>query len=190
MANDGRRILSLVAGLAWLGVAAYGFSETRADGGDGHWSYLAFNLALVIGSVLIVAAASWASQEGGRRGLRRAGLIVSCVGVAATLVAWALPLWMSVIGIGLAMVAIATARRDVALLAVGQVAGIAALLLGIAAEVGEPDGYGDYPAAVGIALIATAAITIVALVDFARGAARHPAPSADAKSAASLAAVE
>ncbi len=190
MANDGQRIISLVAGLAWLGVAAYGFGETRVDGGLGHWSYVAFNVALLIGSVLIVAAASWATQEGGRRGLRRTGLIVSCVGVAATLVAWALPLWMTVIGVGLVMVAIASGRRFVALLALGQVAGIAALFVGIAAEVGEPDGYGDYPAAVGIALIATAAITIVALVEFTRGQVRHPAPHAGATRAASLTAIE
>ena len=58
------------------------------------------------------------------------------------------------------------------------------------AKVGEPDGYGDYPAAVGIALIATAAITIVALGDFTRGPAQHPAPRAGATRAASLTASE
>jgi len=57
-------------------------------------------------------------------------------------------------------------------LAAGQLIGMAALFAGIAAEVSEPDSYGDYPAAGGIALIVTAALTIVALVELTR----TPAP--------------
>jgi hypothetical protein len=44
-----------------------------------------------------------------------------------------------------------------------------ALVAGIAAEVGSRDEYGDFPAAAGIALIVTAAVTVLALVDLTRG---------------------
>jgi hypothetical protein len=54
------------------------------------------------------------------------------------------------------------------MLAAGQLAGLASLAAGIAAEVGERDSYGDYPAAGGIALIVTAAVTILAIVDVSR----------------------
>ena len=114
--------------------------------------------------------------------MRTAGLIVSGVGVAATIVAWALPLWMTLLGVGLAMVASASApreRRTVALLAAGQLIGMAALVAGIVAEVGQPDEYGDYPAAGGIALIVTAVVTIGALIELARTSAPQPVRQGD-----------
>ncbi|MEO8694259.1 MAG: hypothetical protein ABI658_12125 [Acidimicrobiales bacterium] len=167
-----RRMLASFAGLAWLAVAWYGYRSTTVEDGDG-WEgpYLVLTIGLIIGAVLSVMAAAWLTQQSGRPRLRTAGLIVSGLGVVATLVAWALPLWMTVLGIGLAMVAIASAPRQrnvVALLAAGQLIGLVALFVGIAVEVGEPDSYGDYPAAAGIALIVTAALTIVALVGLTR----------------------
>ena len=166
------RTLALVAIIPWLVVAGYGLRATKVDDGDG-WEgpYLVFAVALIVGALLVVVAAALLTQQGGRRRLRMAGLIVSGVGVAATIVAWALPLWMTVLGIGLAMVAAASApreRRTVALLAAGQLIGMAALFAGIVAEVGQPDEYGDYPAAGGIALIVTAVVTIGALIELAR----------------------
>ena len=168
-----KRMLAVIAGVAWLVVAAYGVLAIRGEDSDGPYVLLA--IGLIVGATLAVMAAAWLTQQGGRRRLRTAGLIVSAVGVAATLVAWALPLWMTVLGVGFAMVAVASApreRRVVGLLAAGQLVGMAALFAGIAAEVGEPDSYGDYPAAAGIALIVTAAVTIVAMVELTR----TPAP--------------
>ena len=172
MTTGTRRTLAAIASLAWLAVAWYGYWEIKDSDGDG-WEgpYLVLTIGLIVGAMLAVMAAARLSKQGGRRRLRMAGLIVSAVGVVATLVAWALPLWMTVLGVGFAMVALASApreRRVVALLAAGQLIGMAALFAGIAAEVGEPDSYGDYPAAGGIALIVTAALTIVALVELAR----------------------
>jgi hypothetical protein len=172
MTTGTRRTLAAIAGLAWLAVAWYGYRSTTVDDGDG-WEgpYLVLTIGLMIGAVLSVMAAAWLSRQSGRRRLRTAGLIVSGVGVATTLVAWALPVWMTVLGVGLAMVATASAprqRKVVGLLAAGQLIGLVVLFAGIAIEVGEPDTYGDYPAAAGIALLVTAALTIGALAELTR----------------------
>lgn len=180
MTTRTRRVLAIIAGLAWLAVAWYGYWEVRENDGDG-WEgpYLVLTIGLIVGAVLSVMAAARLSRQGERRRLRTAGLIVSAVGVVATIVAWALPLWMTVLGVGLAMVAFASGprqRRVIGLLAAGQLIGLAALFAGIAAEVGEPDSYGDYPAAGGIALIVTSALTIVGLVQLTRTTTSTPAP--------------
>ena len=172
MTTGTRRMLAVVAGLAWLAVAWYGYWEIKDSDSDG-WEgpYLVLTIGLIVGATLSLMASAWLTQQGGRRRLRMAGLIVSGVGVVATLVAWALPLWMTLLGVGFAMVAVASApreRRVVTLLAAGQLIGMAALFVAIAAEVGEPDSYGDYPAAGGIALIVTAVLTIAALVELTR----------------------
>jgi hypothetical protein len=104
--------------------------------------------------------------------------VVSGLGVLASVVAWALPFWMTILGVGLAMVAYAaapTARRAVALMAAGQLVGMATLFVGVIAEVGPTDSYGDYPAADGIALMVTAGLTIAGLVDLTRSTAPEPA---------------
>ena len=164
-------------GLAWLVVAVYGVLSSRVDDGDS-WEgpYLVFTAALMIGAVLVVGAAAMVTQNAERRRLRMAGLIVSGFGVALTLVAWAIPVWMTVLGVGLALIAGAagpSARRAVAVLAAAQLVGLVALFVGIAIELGEADSYGDYPAAAGLALIVTAAFTIFAIVELMRGAETH-----------------
>lgn len=127
--------------------------------------------ALLVGAALSVTLAAWATRQGGQRRLRTVGLVVSGLGVATALVAWALPLWMTVLGAGFAVLAVASRpgeRRALALLAAGQLAGLAVMFAVIAAEVGRRDEYGDYPAAGGIAVGVTAAMTIIALSQLTR----------------------
>jgi hypothetical protein len=169
---------TLVAGTAWLVVAGYGLRMAIVDTDD-DWqpAYLAFTVALLVGAALSLTVAAWATRQSGRPRLRMVGLAIGGVGVAASLVAWALPLWMTISGVGLATVTLAAdtgARRALALLTAGQVVGLAAMFAGIAAEIGRRDEWGNYPAAAGIAVMVTAAITIVALVDLARSL--DPAP--------------
>jgi 4-amino-4-deoxy-L-arabinose transferase-like glycosyltransferase len=155
-----------------LVVAGYGYRSTHHDDSD-DWErpYALYTLGLVLGALLIVAAATSMTRQNARPRLRMVGLVICGLGVATTIVAWALPLWMTVLGAGLALLAIAAGprqRRAVVALAGAQLAGLVALFAGIAAEVGQPDEYGDYPAAGGIALIVTAAVTVLALIDLAR----------------------
>jgi hypothetical protein len=137
-----RRTLALAAGIPWLVVAGYGYREATVDDGAG-WKgpYLIFAVALTVGRPSATAAALL-TEHGGRRRLRMAGLVVSGVRVGGPIVAWALPLWMTLLGVGLAMVRgrVRTARApDCGALAAGQIIGMAALFSG-ANEVSQADG--------------------------------------------------
>ena len=169
------RRVSVLAGSAWLGVAGYGISRAIAESGDG-WSvaYTLFTAALLVGagSTLIIAAV--VSRQGDRPRLRMAGLVVSGLGCAVAVVgAWALPVWMTLLGAGFAIVGVAagsTRGRLLAVLAAAQLTSIVVLIGGIEAQVGRRDEWGDYPAAGGMALVVVASITIAAIVTLSRNA--------------------
>jgi hypothetical protein len=169
--------LTVVAGLAWVIVAGYGLLDSALDFGD-NWEvpYAVFNVALFVGAVAVLAAVRAATRGSSRSRLRVAGLVVTGVGGAAAFVgAWALPLWMTVLGAGLLTLTFASApgeRRAVGLLAAGQVAGLVVLFAGLIAEVGRQDEYGDYPVPAGIAMMVTAALVIAGLIELSRGAGR------------------
>jgi hypothetical protein len=179
MATRAMRTLTLVAGFAWLVVAGSGIrSATVSDDSDWELTYMVFSLALLVAAAASVRVATLATRQGGRPRLRMAGLVVSSLGCAAALVAWAFPLWMTVLGVGFAMVALSSGprqRRALALLAGGQLVGIAVMFAGIAAQVGSRDEWGDYPAAGGIAVGVAAAITIIALFGLTRSIGREQA---------------
>lgn len=167
------RRLAVAAGLAWLMVAGYGLWQVIvADDSDWQVSYALFTVALLAGAALALAGAALATVETGRPRLRVAGLAVGGLGcVLAAIVAWAMPVWMAVLGAGFVMIACASgagARRGPALAAAGQLAGIAVLIAAIEAKVGQPDSYGDYPAAGGLALLFVAGVMIVALAGLSR----------------------
>ena len=161
------RTMTLAAGTAWLLVAGSGVAHAVADSGsDWELSYAIFTVALVAGAALTVAVAAGLTSKAERPRLRTSGLVVAALGgVFSLIAAWALPVWMFLLGAGLGMVAAADhrRRRPLALLATAQVTGILVLVIGIEAEVGRRDSYGDYPAAGGIALGFVALATIVAL---------------------------
>jgi hypothetical protein len=167
------RKFTLVAGLAWLIVAGYGLLELAAEDGD-DWSvsYAVFSLALVVGVALTLVAAARSTRDSARPRLRAVGLGVAGLGGAAAIVgAWALPLWMTVLGVGFATITVACEpgeRRAVGLLAAAQLVGLAVLFAGLIAEVGRRDEWGDHPMAGGIALIVTAALAIAGLVELTR----------------------
>ena len=177
MATRAMRTLTVVAGMAWLVVAGYGVrSAVSDDGGEWELPYIVFSSALLVGVGASVAIATLATRQTGRPRLRMAGLGVSGLGGVASIVAWALPLWMTILGVGFAIVALASGareRRAVALLAAGQLLGMGVMFAGIAAEVGRQDEWGDYPAAGGMAVVVVAAMTIMALFGLARSIGRR-----------------
>lgn len=172
------RMLVSLAAVAWTVVGGYGVWEIVAEDSGEDWeaAYAIFSIALSLGTLLTVAAVWTASRRCERAPMRIVGLGVCVVAVLSTVAAWALPLWMTLSAVGYGLVAAAGAppwRRAVALLSVAQVLGIAALFLGIAAEVGRQDEYGDHPVAFGIGTLATAVATVGALVQLDRSLDAH-----------------
>ena len=85
---------------------------------------------------------------------------------------------MTLSALGYALVAGAGAapwRRAVGILGLAPLFGMATLFVGIAAEVGRQDEYGDHPAAFGIGTIVTAAVTVAALAQLRRTPMVQPA---------------
>lgn len=103
------RRVSVVGGCAWLGVAGYGISRVSTDSAE-EWTvaYALFNVALLLGVVCTVLLVAVASRQAHRPRLRAAGLVVSGLGCAVgALAAWALPVWMALLGAGFALVVVA-----------------------------------------------------------------------------------
>ena len=92
------------------------------------------------------------------------------IAVFSTLVAWALPFWMLSIGIGYGVFAMSAPqhRRDLAFLAVAQLAGVAVLLAGESLGVGPSDEWGDHPVAAVAAIMTTSLLTVLALISTIR----------------------
>ena len=151
----------------------------------GHWRQLEdpvrdLGIALLLGTLLAVAAVwvvNWYSDDGPP--MRTAGFVVLALAVLSTLMPrGALPLWMTLSALGYALVAgagVAPWRRAVGLLGLAPLLGMAALFIGVAAEVGSQDEYGDHPAAFSIGTVVTAAVTVAALVQLHRTPLVEPA---------------
>jgi hypothetical protein len=180
MPTDAVRTLSSLASLAWIVVGGYGLWGILVEDTGDNWQtpYLVFASALLIGAALTVAAVWIVSRRDEPSTMRVIGLGVCVVGLLSTLVAWALPLWMTLLAIGFAVVAVSGQRpwqRPVALLAGAQLLGMAAMIVGIAVEVGRRDEYGDHPVAGSIGLVLTAGAAVVSLYQLDRSINAHHA---------------
>ena len=169
------RTLCTTATLAWLAVCGYGVWEIAAQNSGENWepSYTIFNVALLLAASSTLAAVWIASRLPRRPMMRTVGLAICVLGAVSAIVAWALPLWMTLLGVGFSAVALSGARINrwrapVAYLAASQLVGMATLFVAIAAKPGRTDEYGDHPAAFGIGLAVTAAATIASLVQLGR----------------------
>lgn len=166
------RWLTSLAALAWIVVGGYGLWQIVAEDSSEDWEtpYAIFSSALFLGTLLTVAAVWIVSRHRERSPMRTVGFVVCGVAVLSTIAAWALPLWMTLSAVGYGLIAAGTRprRRAVALLSAAPLLGMVALFLGIAAEVGQQDEYGDHPAAFGIGVLVTAAATVAALVQLDR----------------------
>ena len=162
------RPLMVVAGAAWLMVAVSGVWSAVQDGDYGDWvaSYAVFTLSLIVAAIVSVSVVAKLTHGARRPRLRKVGLVVAGLGCFMSIVAWALPVWMVLLGSGYALIALSLRppmRRAIACLSAAQLAGTPALIVATEIGVGTPNDYGDYPAARAIALVITAAITILGL---------------------------
>lgn len=161
--------LAVGAGVGWIVVAISGVWE--AAGWD--WPYPVFSITLLLAAMLSVAAAWTGTRETDRAVLRGVGLVVGVLALASTVVAWAYPLWMTSIAISFAVWAVVAPRAlrpGLATLAAAQLVGMGAMIVAITAELGEPDSYGDYPAAFGVGLVVTALGSALGLALLVRSA--------------------
>ena len=165
--------LAGLAVLSWLGVGVFGVWDIASDERP---RYVLFSITLLLAAVLTLAAAESCTRATDRAALRWCGLGVGVIAVASTLVAWAGPLWMTLLAISLAVSAVAAPpdmRAGLATAAAGHVAGIVVTVAAIAAEVGRQDSYGDYPAAAGLGVCAAAAGSALGMALLIRSARTH-----------------
>lgn len=163
------RSLPALASLAWLAVGGYGVWQMTVEdyGDDWQTPYHLFSAALTVAAILTVATVWNVCRDAEASRWRGIGLAVCGLGIVSTLVAWALPLWMTLLGVGFGLVALsvpAAARRSLALLAGAQLLGMVSLLLAIQAEIGPVDEYGDHPQSFGLGLAITAGAMVGALL--------------------------
>lgn len=177
--------------LGWLGVTVYGIWVVAGEGTSDNWEqpYMLFSIALLVATVSTLAVGAAVSRDTDRPVARWFGIGFGVLAVAGSVVAWALPLWMTLVAlsaVGFTLASGRSVRPGLAGLAAAQVIGMAAMYAAIQAEVGPRDSYGDYPVAFGIGLIVAPAVSALALAVAARawsGAGRddakrlgHPAP--------------
>jgi hypothetical protein len=147
----------------------YTLSERFAD----RWeqTYLLFSIAIVVAGVLgLFAAIGMSKRLGGLGVLGMTGLVITGIGVFTSIVAWALPLWMGLQGVGLLLLGIAVLRSRIAptwstlLTSSGFMLGIITFIVANSAKLGEPDEYGDYTEAWEIAGLLGMVIVAVGLI--------------------------
>jgi hypothetical protein len=170
--------ISLFAGGLWL-AAGLIYLLTRAEdsnGGD-NWQvyYAIFSAAILTAGVLTILAMVGVSKRSGGLGtLGMIGLGVAALGVAGSILAWAIPLWMSLQGAGLLLFGIAAMRNGTApkpatmLAMLGFPVGIISFAALNAAEVGSVDSYGDHPLAWAIGAAIGMVIVAIGLIGWGR----------------------
>ncbi|MGI9584977.1 MAG: permease prefix domain 1-containing protein, partial [Acidimicrobiia bacterium] len=136
---------ALVAGGLWLvGSVVYLLMMTSDENGAFDWPayYAVFSAAILVGGVLTVLAMVGVSQRSGGLGvIGMVGLVIVGLGVALSFLAWAVPFWMGVQGVGFLVFASAALVNGTApktqtmLTAFGFIIGVAAFVALAAAKV-------------------------------------------------------
>jgi hypothetical protein len=160
-------LFALVAGGLWFASAAFYVATSEFDvGDDGMRTYAVYAAMVLAASVLgLLAMVGVSKRLGGLGRSGMAGLVITGVGVAAAgIIAWALPLWMGLMGLGMLMFGLAVLRTTAApkwgtlLVSSGFVIGVITFIIANAAKVGDRDVWGDYPTAWTISAVVGMAI--------------------------------
>jgi hypothetical protein len=172
-ASDHVGELAALAVLCWFGVGVFGVWDVARDESAEGPPYLLFSITLLLAAILTLAASESCTRATDRAALRWCGLGVGVIAVASTLVAWAGPLWMTMLATSLAVLAVVAPpgmRAALATVTAGHVAGIVVTVAAIEAEVGRQDSSGDYPAAAGLGVCAAAAGSALGMALLVRAA--------------------
>lgn len=169
---------ALAGAVAWAVVALVGVTQAFGDvAGEGLVPYLFLAMAVVVaGTLTLVTLFLLWGRHGRSVGVvGTAGLVVAGLGVLlSTGLPWAVPVWMGLEGIGLALFAAGLGRRGVAptgsLLALGAAmpAGLGAFALVGALGWGQVDEFGDRALAFSSALTVAGVLMGVALLGLGR----------------------
>ena len=144
---------AFIAAGAWLAAAgAFALETIFAD----QWQvyYGVFSALILVGGVFtLLTMVGLGKRLGGLGAVGIVALAIAGLGAAASLVAWAIPLWMGLQGIGYLIFATAVRSRDTAprpstlAVAMGFVIGVGVFMVANLAKIGWTDSYGDYPLA-------------------------------------------
>ena len=129
---------------------------------------------LVAGGLMIVTMLGLYRRTASLGVLGIAGFAITSLGVAALLVAWAFGFWMTLIGLGVMLFALALLRRDLAprlwtvMWGSGMALGAITWQVLRWREVGDPDRWGDYPLVTAIALPVGVVVMAIGLAGIGR----------------------
>ena len=162
---------AMVAAGLWLLVpgGSWAFQEAGSD-----WDtavYLLWTLNLLAAGVLTFVASLGLRQRHGTLGkLASVGLVILGIGVVLSFISWALPVWMTIQGVGMLLVTIAIWPKGLAP-RMASVAYASGLLIGATLffvltfmKVGTPDRWGDYPVAWAISITVGVVIAAAGLI--------------------------
>jgi hypothetical protein len=158
----------LSAGFWLAGALSHLFMTLTDEWQLGYWALSAF---ILVGGVLgLLAMIGVNKRMGGLGTVGMIGLVIAAFGVFASLVAWAVFLWMTVQGVGYLVFGYSVLRRDVAprmptlLVSSGFIVGSIAFVVANILKVGWRDSYGDYPLAWAIGTVTGIVIFAVGLI--------------------------
>lgn len=148
--------LALFAAVGWILSSVLMVASAMADEATGQWEGTPQNIYLV-GSVTMLISATLTAvfvialvkRHGGLGIVGRLGIGLAMLGAVASLLSWFYPGWLSLIGLGALLIAVAVHRRSLAPRRPAILFGAAWLLAVAATEsldaagVGTPDEWGD-----------------------------------------------
>jgi hypothetical protein len=136
--------------------------------------YLVWTAIILASGVLTFLATLGLRKRQGSGVLGTVGLVILGIGVVVSFVSWATPLWMTIQGVGMLLVAIAirpmgTAPHPASVAyGSGMLIGAISFFVLTVMKVGTPDSYGDYPLAWGISIAVGLVIVAIGLFGIGR----------------------
>lgn len=170
--------VGIAAATLWVAVAlVFGLAWLLQDGFPWDVGYLVGLVAVLWAGGLTVAFMWYLGDRHGRSlgPVAYAGMAITALGVAASFIAWAVPVWMSVEAAGIALVAWALLRagilprRPILLMGLALPISLAFFVVARATELGGVDEWGDVAAASAGAIVIGPALLALGL----NGLGRH-----------------